>query len=279
MAVAVRFLLTYHTCRTLGLLLMPVSHSIVHFLARYSEGLRLTEAHGPRSGIVFEYAYRNEPQGHGTVGRWIDRAFLNLRAWDGVRQRVETTKETVGEMVARRRAAGKSTMILDVASGTARYLRELARENGGADLVIACHDRDPRAVMLGRQLIAAEGLQRFTFSVGDATDHASYLTNRDPDVVLAVGLFATLHRDEAVRTVIRLAFTHLAPGGSFFCTTLTRPQTGLRHWDADALGARPAIRPPETIAGWLRATGFVKVDQRFSQPHGFALIGCKPEES
>jgi SAM-dependent methyltransferase len=257
---------------------MPVSHSIVHFLARYSEGLRLTEEHGPMSGVVFEYAYRNEPQGQGAVGRWIDRAFLKMRAWEGVRQRVDSTKETVADMLNRRRSAGKATMILDAASGTARYLRELAREKGGEDLVIACHDRDPRAVMLGRQLIAAEGLQRFTFSVGDATDHSSYLTSRDPDIVLAVGLFANLHRDDAVRTVIRLAFIHLSPGGLFLCTTLTRPQTGLRHWDADSFGARPAIRSPETIAGWLRATGFVNVDQRFSQPHGFALVGRKPEE-
>lgn len=258
---------------------MAVPHSIMHFLGRYSEGLRLAEAHGPKSGIVFEYAYRNEPQGHGALGRWIDRAFLHMQAWDGVRQRSESTKETVAEMVARRRSAGKTTMILDVASGTGRYLRELAREDGGEDLVIACHDRDPREVMLGRKLVAAEGLPRFTFSVGDATDHSSYLTSRDPDIVLAVGLFVTLHREDAVRTVMRLAFSHLSPGGCFICTTLVKPHSGLRHWDADSFGARPAIHSPETIATWLRATGFVKVDQRFSQLQGFALIGWKPQES
>jgi SAM-dependent methyltransferase len=256
---------------------MPVSHSIMHFLARYSEGLRLTEEHGPKSGIVFEYAFRNEPQGHGAVGRLIDRAFLSLPAWDSARQRIETTKETVAQLVAQRRSAGQTTMILDVASGTARYLRAIAREAGSDDLIIACHDRDPRAVMLGRQLIAAEGLRRFTFSVGDATDHSSYLTSRDPDIVLAVGLFDNLHRDDAVRTVIRLALTHLTPGGAFLCTTLTKAQTALHHWDGNGFGARPAVRAPETIAGWLRAAGFVRVDQRFSHPQGFALIGVKPE--
>ena len=54
--------------------------------------------------------------------------------------------------------------------------------HGGDDLVIVCHDRDPRQVMHGRKLAADEGLQRFTFSVGDATDESSYLTSQDPDI-------------------------------------------------------------------------------------------------
>jgi hypothetical protein len=47
--------------------------------------------------------------------------------------------------------------------------------------------------------------------------------------------------------------------------------------DTDTFGARPAVRPPETIAAWLRETGFVRIDQCFSQPQGFALIGWKPK--
>jgi SAM-dependent methyltransferase len=256
---------------------MPVTESVIRLLAHYSEGLRLTVEHGPSSGVVFEYAYRNQPQGAGTLGRWIDRTFLRLSAWDSIRQRILTTKGLVTEIVARRRAAGLSTMILDVASGTARYLRELVREQGGEDLIIACHDRDPREVTHGRALVKAEGLQRFTFSVGDATDEASYLTRHDPDIVLAIGLFQYLRRDDAVRTVMRLAFERLSAGGCLLCTTLAKPQVRLAHWEADTFIERPAFRSPETIAAWLRATGYVQIDQRFSQPHGFALIGWKPE--
>lgn len=258
---------------------MAVPQSVVGFLARYSEGCRLAAEHGIRSGRLVEYAYRNHPQGNGAVGRWIDRSFLRLQAWNGMRQRVQTTKGIVAELVARRRAARQTTMILDVASGTARYLRELVRERGGADLVIDCHDRNPREVMLGRELIKDEGLKRIRFSVGDAMDHSSYLTSRDPDIVLAVGLFAILQRDEDVRAVLRLSFSHLSAGGWFLCTTLARARGQTRYLDVDALGAPPAVRPPETIAAWLRETGFINIDQRFSQPHGFALIGTKPGEA
>src|SRR5262249_5526078 len=151
--------------------------------------------------------------GNGVLGRLIDRTFLQLSTWESIRQRIHTTKDLVSEAVAERRAAGKTTMILDVASGTARYLRELAREAGGDDLEIACHDRDPRQVMYGRQIASTEALPRFTFAVGDATDEASYLTSRDPDVMLAVGLFQYLHRDAAVRRVLELSYKHLTPGG------------------------------------------------------------------
>jgi SAM-dependent methyltransferase len=256
---------------------MVVAHPVIRLLARYSEGLRLAAEHGPKSGVVLEYAFDDIPKGSGPFGRLIDRTFLHRSAWGSARQRIQTTKELVSELLGRRRSAGLATMILDVASGTARYLHELARERGGDDLVIACHDRDPHHVMLGRQLIQADGLPRFTFSVGDATDHASYLTSRDPDIVLAIDLFPVLHRDEAVRTVMRLAFEHLAPGGHFLCTTLARRIKGPAYWDLDAFGKRPATRRPETIADWLRAAGFGQIDQRFSQPEGFALIGWKPE--
>jgi SAM-dependent methyltransferase len=257
---------------------MAVTGNVIRILGRYSEGLRLAAEHGPTSGLVLEYAFDNLPKGSGAVGRLIDRTFLHLGTWDSVRQRMQTTKDLVAEILTRRRSGGLPTMILDVASGTGRYLRELARERGGDDLVIACHDRDPRQVTLGRQLIKAEALPRFTFSVGDATDHSSYLTSRDPDIVLAIDLFPLLHRDEDIRTVLRLAFEHLAPGGSFLCTTLARAMNGLAHWDTDAFRMRPALRQPEAIADWLRAAGFVHIDQRFSQPEGFALIGSKPKD-
>ncbi|MFI5397876.1 MAG: class I SAM-dependent methyltransferase family protein [Candidatus Binatia bacterium] len=256
---------------------MPLlgSKGLVRFLAHYSEGLRLVVDHGPKSGVVFEYACRNEPRGSGPFGRWVDRQFLRSSLWQGLRKRTETTKAIVAEIVARRRAAGLTTMILDIASGTAPYLRELARERGGDDLVIAAHDRDPRYVVLGRELVAVEKLPNFTFAVGDATDEASYLTSHDPDIILAVGVFQLLQRDEAVRTVMRLAFAYLSPGGCFVCTTLAKPNVR----EIDSFGSSRAIRSAETIATWLREAGFTDIDQRFSQPQSLALIAWKPQES
>lgn len=260
------------------MLAMPMSDNVIRLLGRYSAGLRLAAQYGPSSGVVHEYAYENTPQGNGLLGRWIDRTFLGLRTWDSIRQRIQTTKELLAELLAQRRAAGAPTVILDVAAGTARYLRELAREHGGDDLFIVCHDRDPRQVMHGRRLVADEGLPRFTFSVGDATDEASYLISQDPDVALAIGLFPYLQRDDAVRMVMRLVYSHLSAGGCFVCSTLAKPPAWLKNWDGNGFPAAPTIRSPDRVAEWLRSAGFTRIDQRFSQPYGFALIGWKPED-
>jgi SAM-dependent methyltransferase len=257
---------------------MAVTENLIRVLGRYSEGLRLAAQHGSTSGVLVEYAYQNVPQGYGSLGRWIDWAFLQSSSWEGIRQRIDTTKELVTEVVSRRRALGLPTVVLDVASGTAPYLRDLVRERGGDDLVIECRDRDPRQVMHGRHLVASEGLERIVFSVGDATDDASYLTRHDPDVIVCVGLFPYLHDDDAVRTVLRLAYRHLAPGGCFVCSTIATAEA-LSPWETDPFRPRPATRPPERVAAWLHSTGFIRIEQRFSQRDGFALVGWKAPEN
>lgn len=254
----------------------PVAENVIRLLAPYSEGCRLAAEHGPTSGVVFEYACQNTPRGSGALGRWIDRSFLHLAAWDNLRQRVNLTRDIVAELVERRRAAALPTVILDIASGTALYLRQFAREHGGEDLYIVCRDRDPRQVMHGRELCNKEGL-KLTFAVGDATDQASYLVNRDPDLVLATGLFPQLQRDDSVRMVLRLTFEHLRPGGYFVCTTVCDPEAQLYPWET-GFWNNPAVRSSETVAGWLRATGFVDVDERAAAADTF-LIARKPEEN
>lgn len=255
---------------------MAVAENVIRLLGRYSEGLRLTAEHGPRSGVVQEYAYRNTPHGNGPLGWLLDRTFLQLGTWGALRQRAKATKDLLAEILDRRRSLGWSTMILDVASGTAPYLRELARERGGDDLVIACHDRDPRQVTHGRQLIKSEGLKRFTFSVGDATDLASYITSRDPDIMLAIDLFPWFQSDEAVRTAMQLAFAHLTANGCFICSTLTRPRSRLVHWNADAFGYPPAVRSPAVIKEWMTAAGFEHLQEWRIEPDEYAIGGWKP---
>jgi SAM-dependent methyltransferase len=255
---------------------MPLSDNVIRLLGRYSEGLRLAAEYGPSSGEVSEHAFQNVPQGSGILGRLIDRGFLHLSAWDSIRQRHQTTKQLVAELLAQRRAAGRPTTILDIGAGTGRYLRELAREHGGDDLQIICQDRDARRVLLGRQLATAEGLRHFTFAVGDGTDDCSYLMPGDPDIILAVSLFPHLHDDEEIRTVLRLTFRHLKAGGCLICTTLTSGSARLAPWEANGSTSGITIRSPEAVARSLTAAGFVRIRERFSQPGGVALVAWKP---
>jgi len=249
----------------------------LRLLARYSHGCRLAAEHGSHSGIVFEYACENDPQGIGRFGRWIDYAFLHCARATRLRRQLETNKQIVAGLITERRRCGLPTTILDVASGTGRVLREICREQGSVDLTVVCHDRDPRKVMQGRELVAREGLANVTFAVGDATDRASYLIVHEPDIVLATGLFPLLRRDDAVRTVINLAFEHMRELGQFVCTASRNRDPTASRWDGP-LAAPIVDRAPETVAGWMRATGFAAT--RIHQPPigDPVLIAQKPAD-
>lgn len=257
---------------------MTLSQNLIRLFSRYSEGCRLAAEHGSHSGIVFEYACDNSPHGSGPLGRWIDRGFLRVSGGFNLRRQLDAKKKLLRGLIDERRENGTRTTVLDVASGTGRALRELCREHDYGDVTIVCHDRDPRKVMQGRELIAREQLANVTFAVGDATDPASYLVFNDPDIILAMGLFPLLQRDDAVRTVIRLAFEHLREGGQFLCTTARHSDPTARRWDSPV--APPAVnRPADVVAGWMRATGYV--DTRTISPDvGEAIVvGTKPVEA
>lgn len=254
---------------------MSVSESLIRLLARYSEGCRLAAEHGSHSGIVFEYACENTPRGKGALGRWIDRMFLQVSGGAALRRQLESRKRLLRSMIAEHRACGQPTTILDVASGTGRALREICRDDEGGDLFIVCHDRDPRKVMQGRELIARENLGNVSFAVGDATDQASYLVASDPDIVIAMGLFPLLQHDAAVRTVIRLAFDHMREGGQMLCTASRRGDPSAARWDSPV--ALPIIdRQEETVAGWMRATGFVDTRTLTIDDSAPIVVGTKP---
>lgn len=249
------------------------AENVIRLLGRYSEGYRLAATHGPSSGIVAEYAYRNTPRGQGPLGRFLDRRFLHNGVWDGVRLRFQVTQQLVREERNRRRAEGRKTTILDVASGTACYLRELLRLDPGTDLEVFCRERDPKQVMHARELAAGEGIE-ISFFVGDATDEASYLCARDPDIIIASGLLPLLRRDDVVRSFFRLVVRHLAVDGCFILTTITDPAARLSPWET-ALRLRPAARSADRVASWLRATGFDEVECRRYAPDAVALVARK----
>lgn len=236
---------------------MAVSEGMMRLLGRYSEGFRLAAEHGPGSGWVVEHAYRNRPVGHGAIGRLIDRRFLHQSTWDGVRRRFDQTKLLVRAEIDRRRTMGRRTVIVDIAAGTGCYLRDLAKEVGGTDVEIICRERDARLVMHARELAALEE-SAVTICVGDPADEASYLNANDPDILIASGLLPMIERDDVVRHVFRLVWKYLAPGGMLVVTTLESSRGHILPWNEN--GRVPTPRTADTVAAWLRSTGFRDVE-------------------
>ncbi len=254
---------------------MADQHFLMRWLGRYSPGVRLAVERGVASGVVSEYAYRNVPAGKGPVGRAIDRRFLSLQPWRDLREQASVTKGLVRLVVAERRSQGLPTTVLDVAAGSAPYLRELVSEIGDGSLSIHCFDRNAFAVSLGRQQAALESLSNIQFAVGDVLDSSSYLVPLNPDLLLAIGLFAHLRSDAEVRTVIQLAYESVAPGGYFVATCTRSPASRLSGWATRALGANTVFRPRAAISAWLVEAGFTDVSRRFVETAQSAVVGQK----
>jgi hypothetical protein len=53
----------------------------------FSEGVALGHRTRFDSGSTLDYVYRNEPQGKGALGRFIDKGYLESIGWRGIRQR------------------------------------------------------------------------------------------------------------------------------------------------------------------------------------------------
>ena len=61
--------------------------------------MRVGLKYGFDSGMSLDYVYRNQAQGCGPIGRWIDKGYLNAIGWRGVRIRREHLIATVEERI------------------------------------------------------------------------------------------------------------------------------------------------------------------------------------
>lgn len=172
---------------------------------------------GAESGVNFEHMYNNHPEGKFIIGRFIDKVLLNLPAVHATRGRKDDIKKIIWNEVQNNRLLGKKTRVLDLASGSARYLRELADEHRNGDIESVCIDKDKDCVSLGEKLAANENLKNVRFLKGDIfqLDHLRKLSSRQewiPNIVVASGLFIYFN-DNDVEKMIKEVYEFLPENG------------------------------------------------------------------
>ncbi len=172
---------------------------------------------GAESGANFEHLYNNRPEGKFIVGRYIDKALLNLPAAHATRGRKEDLKNVLWNEIHNNELTGKKTRVLDLASGGARYLRELSEEHKSGMAESICIDRDRKCVLLGRSLVKAEGVENIKFFRGDIfklkhlQEFGSKITWQ-PNVIVASGLFIYFN-NPAVENMLKEVIDFLPSGG------------------------------------------------------------------
>jgi len=249
--------------------LQELKYSILRFLIREylnsSDGINIAFKEGLTSGVMLDYIYRNRPSGMFIIGEFIDRIFLSHPAWRSIRARKETLQRLLRKAITAQRQFGRKPVVLDVASGAARYLLDVLREDGMGDVEAGCRERDARSLEFGRRVAAKRGLSSVCFVCGDALCADSLARVRPtPNIIIASGFYDWIPEEEVVRKSMRLIYD-LLPGGGFFLFTNLLKQTHLEMAQAvfPGLNGKPLQlfpRPAEMINSWVEAAGFTLLE-------------------
>lgn len=172
---------------------------------------------GAESGANFEHMYDNRPNGRFGIGRIIDKALLGLPSVQATRGRKEDIRKVLWNEIHNNKLMGRKTRVLDLASGGARYLRELIEEHRSGDVESICIDKDKACVALGENLAAKERLSNIRFIRSDIfhLEHLKKIASRilwKPNVVIASGLFIYFNND-AVEKMLREIYEFLPSEG------------------------------------------------------------------
>ena len=156
---------------------------------------------GAESGVNFEYIYNNRPRGSFIVGHLVDKALLSLPTTQATRRRKDDIRTAIWNEIQNNKYLGKKTRVLDLASGCARYIRELSDEHRSGDVESICIDKDLNCVRLGEDLSTKEGIPNIRFMKGDI-----FRLNRlvgfglklswIPNVIIASGLFMYFNKEK-----------------------------------------------------------------------------------
>ncbi|MBI3096921.1 MAG: class I SAM-dependent methyltransferase family protein [Planctomycetes bacterium] len=248
----------------------PPRRSVREMLARFflslstplSAGLQIGHRFGFDSGLMLDYACRNNAEGWGYIGRRVDRWFLNHFDWPALRERQHRLQETLRDLIRLHRPAENEVHIVDLGGAPARYLIELLGEIGHAGVSAAVLDPDPVSLGEGRRLAQTLGRDRIEFIRADPrVERISIPTlAARPLIVVASGWPDQVEADLEFRRLLGSAHDMLAAGGHLVLTVSCgdrrdAPWSGAPR-DHDGSPRVTQNRDLSRIESWARAAGF-----------------------
>ena len=227
-------------------------------VGRLSNGIDTGFTHGFDSGMIMNYIYDNKPQGRYYVGELLDRLFLNqvtCRAFRSIKQiQIDMIKSYLQER------EGKTTFIVDLASGKADYIYETLKFSEHETNVLLC---DISESVLNESREIAERLNlssKVRFKKGDALDTENLKQiNPHPDLLVEVGLYGIIHDDELIKRHLYNVKEILNPDALLFNVQTQNPQIeviarSLKNQNGERCVWH--LRPVEEVVEWAEEAGF-----------------------
>lgn len=188
-------------------------------LGKLSNGVKLGFETGFDSGSTLDYVYRNQPEGHSALGRFIDQQYLNSPGWRGIRSRKINLERLIRKAIKLLQARGLPVRIVDIAAGHGRYVLDAIGEAKNIDQILL-RDYSELNVQQGQALIVARNLsEKATFAIGNAFDRDD-LAALDPKPTLAIvsGLYELFPENANIRASLQ-GLAAAVPLGGFLIYT------------------------------------------------------------
>lgn len=169
-------------------------------LGKASKGVEIGFETGFDSGSTLDYVYRNHPQGKGSIGRFIDKQYLNSIGWRGIRQRKVNIEKLIRQAIGELKSHDMPVSIVDIAAGHGRYVLDAIGDAQDIDSILL-RDYSELNVEQGQKMIAERHLtDKARFVVGNAFDRQS-LAELDPKPTLGIvsGLYELFPENENVQ--------------------------------------------------------------------------------
>lgn len=243
---------------------------LIRTIGRLSTGIDMSFKYGFISGYMLDYIYENQPHGKLLIGKLIDKMFLDNIGWQAIRQRKENLKKYIKEIIEDNRRKAVKTVILDIASGPAKYVLEILLENGEQDVYVICQDIDQRWLDIGKEQANKLGLKNIRFEKGDAFNlELLSKVKPSPNVVVSSGFYDWITDDELIKKSFKYCYSILTNNGKIVFTN----QVG--HMQMELVQAvfvdfnkeplRMKTRPAEFIGSLAKEAGFVNLDTLFDK--------------
>ncbi|MFQ5903136.1 MAG: class I SAM-dependent methyltransferase family protein, partial [Candidatus Binatia bacterium] len=235
-----------------------------------SQGVRLGWRTGFDSGITLDYVYANKAHGITTLGRFIDRCYLNSLGWKGIRQRKIHLEKLLRAVIRRANIEEKPVRVLDVAAGPGRYILETMKEMSQFPISALLRDNTQANLEAGRNLARELKVSNVTFTKGDAFDQKSLAAvSPKPTIAIVSGLYELFPDNEPVLNSLRGLFEAVQEGGYLIYTDQPwHPQVEFIARVLTNREGKPWVmrrRTQEEMDDLVRSVGFEKTDMEIDQ--------------
>ncbi len=228
-------------------------------------GRKVIFGHAGR-GLLVDYIYEKRPSGYTRFGRFIDRILLMLPAASATQYKFERLSQILRAEIAKNLTSDKTTRIVDLGSGPARYLVEIAqKERYRKEYFQAlCLDIDRPSLRLGRQI--GQGLP-IEYRIGNITELGLYRKLAEkkgwrPNLVTISTCYDFLD-DSATRKSLEEVYYGLEPGGTVIIVSQVRNPNGsllkgIRFARRNSNGP-VYYREPFVIKKWMQESGYKEI--------------------